>query len=158
MKEGTNNGDGAKGRTINHILLSLPLVCLMFIGSWRMPEKSTRSARFSAVSRRVSNTTPGAESGHSIRRAGDCRKIFSSTLNKKMIQPDKDSLVRQRTRIRWVGRVENRMVLMGASEGVEGVDDGVAWSMSLSRSDGQFVITASGDRVGFVAFGTCRVD
>ena len=80
---------------------------------------------------------------------------FVIDFTQRLILPTADSIVRQRTAIRWVGTIEGKRVLLGASNGVEGVDDGVGWSMSISKKDGQFVTTAAGGRVGYVVFGAC---
>jgi hypothetical protein len=45
----------------------------------------------------------------------------------KMLRPSKDSLVTRFVRLKNVERVENKMVMQGVDEGVEGVDDGVAY-------------------------------
>lgn len=38
---------------------------------------------------------------------------------------------------------------------VEGIRDGLAWSMTIDQISGKMVLTASGDAVGFVVFGAC---
>jgi len=35
------------------------------------------------------------------------------------------------------------------------VDDGLAWSIAISKKTGKVVLSASGDGVAYVVFGTC---
>lgn len=71
------------------------------------------------------------------------------------IGPTGESRVRKHTRIISLDHVEDKLMLQGTDEGLDGVTDGVAWSMSLSTRSGAFVISAAGDRVGYVVFGSC---
>lgn len=82
-------------------------------------------------------------------------RSFLIDFKKKDIGPTNESRVRRHTRIMSLGHVEDKLILQGMDEGVEGVTDGIAWSMSLSRNSGAFVISAAGDRVGYVVFGNC---
>jgi len=53
---------------------------------------------------------------------------------------------------------DDKLILQGADEGVEGVrDDGLAWSIAIDRTSGKMVLTASGDAVAFVIFGSCAI-
>jgi len=45
--------------------------------------------------------------------------------------------------------------LQGVEEGVENIDDGLAWSIAISKKTGKVVLSASGDGVAYVLFGTC---
>jgi hypothetical protein len=51
--------------------------------------------------------------------------------------------------------VDGKLILQGAEEAVEGIKDGVGWSLAISKETGRMVLTASGDDVGFVIFGAC---
>lgn len=50
-----------------------------------------------------------------------------------------------------VQHVEQRMVL-------QGVESGVMWGMLIAEDSGEMTLTAAGEKVGFVAFGTCAPD
>ena len=52
-------------------------------------------------------------------------------------------------------RVDGKLILQGAEDGVEGVRDGLGWTLAISEEIGRMVLTASGDNVGFVIFGAC---
>ena len=51
--------------------------------------------------------------------------------------------------------VDGKLILQGAEDAVEGIRDGVGWSLAISEETGRMVLTASGDDVGFVIFGAC---
>ena len=76
----------------------------------------------------------------------------------RLIRPSKDSLVRKTPKIKHIEHLENKLILQGVEEGVENVDDGLAWSISISKKNGKVVLSASGDGVAYVLFGRCGVD
>jgi hypothetical protein len=78
---------------------------------------------------------------------------FVIDFKKKTIQPTRDSLVRRIIRIERVARVENKLMLQGTDENVEGVEDGLGWTMAISIATGEFVLTASGDGTAYTVFG-----
>ncbi len=51
--------------------------------------------------------------------------------------------------------IEDMIALQGVDEGVDGVDDGLAWSLAISRKSGKSVLSASGAGVAYVVFGVC---
>ena len=73
----------------------------------------------------------------------------------KKLRPSKDSLVRKTSNIYHVEHIENKLILQGVDEGVDNVDDGLAWSITISKKTGKVVLSASGDSVAYVVFGTC---
>ena len=73
----------------------------------------------------------------------------------KKLRPSKDSLVRKTSRIDRVAHIENKLILQGVDEGVENIDDGLAWSITISKKTGKVVLSASGDGVAYVVFATC---
>jgi hypothetical protein len=73
----------------------------------------------------------------------------------KQVQPSADSMVRRRSVIRRQQDLENKIVIQGAEDPVEGVKDGIAWSATISRDNGDFVIAAAGENVGYVVYGAC---
>ena len=80
---------------------------------------------------------------------------FLIDFNEKIVRPSKDSLIRRTSKIKRVEHVENKLILQGVEDGVENVDDGFAWSMAISKKTGKVVLSASGDGVAYVVFGTC---
>lgn len=51
--------------------------------------------------------------------------------------------------------VDGKLILQGAEDGLEGVRDGVGWTLAISQDTGRMVLTASGDDVAFTIFGSC---
>lgn len=84
------------------------------------------------------------------------RKFFIDIEGKTMV-PSKESMVRRLGKIKRVEHIENKIILQGIEEGVENVDDGLAWSMTISKKTGKLVLSASGDGVAYVVFGSCTV-
>lgn len=82
------------------------------------------------------------------------RKFFID-FEKKVMRPSTDSLIRSTSQIKRIEHLENKLILQGIEEGVENVDDGLAWSMAISKKTGKVVLSASGDGVAYVVFGTC---
>ena len=83
-------------------------------------------------------------------------KNFLIDFKAKVLRPSNDSLVRRTISINRVAFVENTTVIQGVDEGVEGVEDGLAWSLTISKKDGSAVLSASGHGVAYVVFGACR--
>ncbi|UCE93097.1 MAG: hypothetical protein JSV73_09810 [Flavobacteriaceae bacterium] len=80
---------------------------------------------------------------------------FFIDFQEKILRPSKDSLVRKTSKIYRVEHIENKLVLQGIDEGVENVDDGLAWSITISKKTGKVVLSASGDGVAYIVFGKC---
>ena len=80
---------------------------------------------------------------------------FLIDFKEKLLRPSKDSIVRKTSKIYRVEHIENKLVLQGINEGVENIDDGLAWSITISKKTGKVVLSASGDDIAYVVFGTC---
>ena len=80
---------------------------------------------------------------------------FFIDFKEKILRPSKDSIVRKTSKIHHVRHIENKLILQGVNEGVENVDDGLAWSITISKKTGRAVLSASGEGVAYVVFGTC---
>ncbi len=61
----------------------------------------------------------------------------------------------QVTVIKNVEHIDGKLILQGAEDGFEQYKDGLGWTMSVMESNGDLVLTASGDSVAFVLFGEC---
>ncbi len=59
------------------------------------------------------------------------------------------------TRIKNVEHIDGKLILQGAEDGFEAYNDGLGWSMAIMESDGDMVLTGSGNRVAFILFGEC---
>lgn len=51
--------------------------------------------------------------------------------------------------------IDGKLILQGAEDGVDGVRDGVGWTIAIGHDSGRMVLTASGDDVAFTIFGSC---
>ena len=80
---------------------------------------------------------------------------FLIDFEEKKVRPSKDSLIRRTSQIKRVEHIENKLILQGVEEGVENVDDGLAWSMAILKKSGMVVLSESGDVRAYVLFGTC---
>ena len=54
-------------------------------------------------------------------------------------------------------KIDGKVILQGAEDGIEGVRDGLGWSLAVDEQNGKMVLTASGDAVAFVMFGACTL-
>jgi hypothetical protein len=82
-------------------------------------------------------------------------RSFIIDFEKKRVRPSKDSVVRRTSEIKFIAHIENKLILQGIEAGVENVDDGLAWSMAISKQTGNVILSAAGDGVAYVVFGTC---
>jgi hypothetical protein len=73
----------------------------------------------------------------------------------KQLRPSKESRVTKNIRFKKVVHIENKLIVQGVDEGIEGVADGLAWSLTISKDNGKAVLSASGDGVAYVVFGEC---
>ncbi len=82
-------------------------------------------------------------------------KNFWIDFKAKRIRPSKESLVRRTIAFTRFEHIENKLVIQGVDQGVEGVEDGLAWSLTISKKDGTSILTASRGGIAYVVFGTC---
>ena len=54
-------------------------------------------------------------------------------------------------------KIDGKAIIQGAEDGIEGVRDGLGWSLAIAEDTGKMVLTATGDAVGFVMFGACTL-
>jgi hypothetical protein len=85
-------------------------------------------------------------------------KRFRIDFKGHVIRPSKDSVIRRVIKIQHIEHVENKLVLQGIDDGVENIDDGLAWSLVISKRTGKVTLAASGDGLAYVVFGTCFED
>ena len=52
-------------------------------------------------------------------------------------------------------QIDGKLIVQGAEDGYKEYQDGNGWSMSIMESNGDMVLSASGDNVAFVLFGEC---
>ena len=74
---------------------------------------------------------------------------------KKRITATKEGGIQRSSKIENRKLIDGKLIVQGAEDGVEGVKDGLGWSIAINESTGKMVLTGSGDDVGFVFFGSC---
>ena len=82
-------------------------------------------------------------------------EFFIIDFQARMLLPTKESLIRRTSRIQHIEHIENKLILQGVEQGVDGINDGLGWSMAISKESGKIILSAAGDGVAYVVFGTC---
>ena len=59
------------------------------------------------------------------------------------------------TKIENKEHIDGKLILQGAEDGFENYQDGLGWTMAIKESDGDMILTASGENVAFVVYGEC---
>ena len=96
---------------------------------------------------------------------GNCEQAMAASLNlpsffqidfsiKELIAVT-ESEAKRSSKIKSMEFLDGKLFLQGADDGIEGVRDGLAWSMSIMQDTGRLVISASGGNEAFVVFGAC---
>lgn len=81
-------------------------------------------------------------------------RIFWIDVKNKIMKDAKEGGGRK-SPIQSVQQIDNKLIIQGAEEGYEDIQDGFGWSIAIMQDSGRMVFTASGDLVGNVAFGVC---
>ena len=87
--------------------------------------------------------------------AANLPKFLAINFEEKKIVVPHGSQKGRTTAIERLEHIDGKLIIQGAEDGVEGVRDGMGWSMAINQESGDMVLTASGDKVGFVVFGAC---
>ena len=61
------------------------------------------------------------------------------------------------SKIDHVERVDGKLIVQGVEDGVKDVRDGIGYSIAISETTGDMVLSAAGDGVSFNAFGACTL-
>lgn len=78
-------------------------------------------------------------------------------VSQKAIHPTQESGIDRSSAIERTTTVDGKLILQGAEDGVEGIRDGLGWTIAVTEDSGDFVLTASGHDVAFVVFGACTI-
>jgi hypothetical protein len=81
-------------------------------------------------------------------------RIFWIDVKNKIMKDAKEGEGRK-SPIQSVQQIDNKLMIQGAEQGYEDIQDGFGWSIAIMQDTGRMVFTASGDLVGNVAFGVC---
>jgi hypothetical protein len=95
----------------------------------------------------------------------DCMQVTSDAIDapdflrldfeSKRITSVSGSTDRRSTPMERLEQVDGKLILQGAEEEREDIQDGLGWTIAISHASGKMVLSASGDQVAFVAFGAC---
>ena len=73
----------------------------------------------------------------------------------KRVTPAREAQGARSSEIERMERIDGKLMLQGAEDGIEGVRDGLGWTLAISEDTGKAILTASGEEVAFVVFGAC---
>ena len=82
-------------------------------------------------------------------------QFFKIDFKSKRVSPAMEAQGKRGSEIKRMERIEGKLMLQGAEDGVEGVRDGLGWTLAISEETGRAILTASGEEVAFVVFGAC---
>ena len=98
---------------------------------------------------------------------GSCQQVSPTSVNlpdffqidfkAKMITRVSGSTNQKGSKIKSIEVLDSKLILQGSDDGLEGVRDGLAWSMSITQDTGKLVASAAGEQEAFVIFGACTV-
>ena len=81
--------------------------------------------------------------------------FFQIDFSAKELTAITESENKRTSKIKSMEFLDNKLFLQGADDGIEGVRDGLAWSMAISQDSGRLVVSAAGESEAFVIFGAC---
>jgi hypothetical protein len=113
----------------------------------------SRPLLFSVIS--VIECTPDGNCREVTADSADLPQFLKIDFEKKRITRAMGGEGKQGTDIERMERVDGKLILQGAEDGVENVRDGLGWTVAISEETGKAILTASGEQVAFVVFGAC---
>ena len=81
--------------------------------------------------------------------------FFNIDFSAKELTGVTESENKRTSKIKTMEILDSKLFLQGADDGIEGVRDGLAWSIAIAQDTGRLVFSASGDSEAFVVFGAC---
>jgi hypothetical protein len=76
-------------------------------------------------------------------------------VGKKVIQSNKSGENARKSEIKRAELIDNKLILQGAEQSREDIQDGFGWTMAIMQNTGYMVLSASGDFTVDVIFGAC---
>jgi hypothetical protein len=98
---------------------------------------------------------PGGKCEERIPGEVDIVQFLRVDAKNKIVTGTRGDGIERTSAIERVEHLDGKLILQGADEGVEGVRDGIGWSVAIAEDTGKMVVTGSGDEVAFVIFGAC---
>ena len=97
----------------------------------------------------------------------ECVRVWAQDINapdflqidvmNKVISATPEAGTGRTTPIERSEHLDGKLIFQGADEGIEGVRDGLAWSLVIDDTTGKLVLSAAGDGVAFAVFGACTL-
>ncbi|MCK4837729.1 MAG: hypothetical protein KAS94_02945 [Desulfobulbaceae bacterium] len=82
-------------------------------------------------------------------------RFFNINFKKKKMIPGSLEKNQRPTQIERIEKIDGKIILQGAEDGFEAVQDGLGWSLVIMQSNGNMIFSASGDNQAFIVFGAC---
>lgn len=82
-------------------------------------------------------------------------QFFRIDFKSKRVTPAMEAQGKRGSEIKRMEKIDGKLMLQGAEDGIEGVRDGLGWTLAISEETGRAILTASGEEVAFVVFGAC---
>lgn len=137
---------------MNSIKRAVLLTGLMGMSSSAMPAAFDGSKPMICASQAANECVAGEHCNHVTPASINLPDFFNIDVKGKVI-----SGPAAKTPIERVEHLDGKLVLQGADDGVEGVRDGLGWTMTIDEETGKMSISASGDGFAIVVFGACMV-
>jgi hypothetical protein len=138
-------------------------ICSLIIISIWMISTSAMAGNFDGSKELICAVMDIAECGP----GGKCQQVTAEDVGiplflkidfkKNKISATHSDGTQKSTTIERSEKVDGKLIIQGAEDGIEGVRDGLGWSLAIAEETGKTVLTASGDEVGFVIFGACTL-
>ncbi len=141
---------------------TLKICSLTFISVWLM-SVSTMAGNFDGSKELICSAMdivecePGGKCFEVTAEQVGIPHFFKINFKNKKISATHADGTKKNTAIKNFEKIDGKVIIQGAEDGIKDVRDGVGWSAAISEDTGKMVITASGDDVGFVIFGACTV-
>lgn len=104
----------------------------------------------------VSECVPGGSCEQVNNSEVGAPDFFRIDVRKKTMTGTAAGAERPSNKIESSGVLGNSLFLQGKASGLEHLpEDSLSWSVSVNQDTGAMVLTASGDQVAFVIFGSC---
>jgi len=103
----------------------------------------------------VHECLPGGGCEETTAKEINLPQFFKIDIKKKHIKGIRPGGAESEARINSLQHLDGKIILQGVQDGLKDERDGVGWTVSIMEDTGGMVLTASGDMVGFVAFGSC---
>ena len=103
----------------------------------------------------VIECTPGGSCEQEMAASVNLPSFFAIDFGAREITAVSQSENKRTSTIKNMEFLDSKLFLQGADDGIEGVRDGLAWSISIAEDSGRLVFSASGENEAFVIFGAC---